>query len=402
MPEVSDSPIPLQPARPRLENIDVLRGLVMVVMALDHTRDFLSHDALLFRPLDLSQTYAALFFTRWITHFCAPVFCFLAGTAAFLSLTRSKTKTDLARFLITRGLWLVLLELTVMQFAWTFNFDIHSSGGGVIWALGWSMVALAALIYLPVWAIAAFGIVMICTHNLFDSVPPEAFGSLGWLWNVLHAGNPIHLSATYTFYSGYPLVPWIGVMAAGYAYGAVVKLDRAKRRRLTLWLGIGLCAAFVAIRATNIYGDPFPWSRQQSLLFSIFSFIKCEKYPPSLLYLLMTLGPSFIVLALLDRDLGKFWRPFIVFGRVPLFFYIVHIFLIHAIALLISYLRYGGPSGLFAGPLFHDAGQYPPDYGFGLAGVYIVWLLVVIGLYPVCRWFAEVKQRRHGGWLSYL
>ena len=404
MPEVSDSPIPLQPARPRLENIDVLRGLVMVLMALDHTRDFLSHDALLFRPLDLTQTYAALFFTRWITHFCAPVFCFLAGTAAFLSLTRGKTKTDLARFLITRGLWLVLLELTVMQFAWTFSFDIHSLGGGVIWALGWSMVALAVLIYLPVWAIAAFGIVMIGSHNLFDSVPPEAFGSLGWLWNVLHAGNPIHLSPSFTFYIGYPLVPWIGVMAAGYAYGAVVKLDHARRRRRTLWLGISLCAAFVVIRATNIYGDPFPWSRQQSLLFTVFSFIKCEKYPPSLLYLLMTLGPSLIVLALLDRDLGKFWRPFIVFGRVPLFFYVVHIFLIHAIALLISYLRYGGPSGLFVGPLFQGEGRslYPPDYGFGLAGVYAVWLLVVIALYPVCRWFAEVKQRRRGGWLSYL
>jgi uncharacterized membrane protein len=319
-------------------------------------------------------------------------------------LTRGKTKTDLARFLITRGLWLVLLELTVMQFAWTFNFDIHSSGGGVIWALGWSMIALAALIYLPLWAIAAFGIVMIGTHNLFDSVPPETFGSLGWLWNVLHAGNPIHLSPTFTFYIGYPLVPWIGVMAAGYAYGAMVKLDRKWRRRRTLWLGISLCAAFVVIRASNIYGDPFPWSRQQSLLFTVFSFIKCDKYPPSLLYLLMTLGPSFIVLALLDRDLGKFWRPFIVFGRVPLFFYIVHIFLIHAIALLISYLRHGGPSGLFVGQLFRDDARplYPPDYGFGLAGVYAVWVLVVIALYPVCRWFAELKQRRRGGWLSYL
>ena len=214
----------------------------MVVMALDHTRDFLSHDALLFPPLDLSQTYAALFSTRWITHFCAPVFCFLAGTAAFLSLTRGKTKTDLARFLITRGLWLVLLELTVMQFAWTFNFDIHSPGGGVIWALGWSMVALAALIYLPVWGIAAFGIVMIGTHNLFDSVPPEAFGSLGWLWNVLHAGNPIHLSPTYTFYILYPLVPGSASWPPDTPTG-VVKLDRARRRRRTLWLGIGLCAA---------------------------------------------------------------------------------------------------------------------------------------------------------------
>src|SRR5690349_4862431 len=191
MPHVSDSPIPLQPVRPRLENIDVLRGLVMVLMALDHTRDFVSHDALLFGPLDLSRTYAALFLTRWITHFCAPVFCLLAGTAAFLSSTRGKTKSDLARFLISRGLWLVLLEMTVVHFAWTFNFEIHSRTGGVIWVLGWSMIALAVLIYLPLWAISVFAIVMIGTHNLLDSMPPETFGSLGWLWNVLHAGNAI-------------------------------------------------------------------------------------------------------------------------------------------------------------------------------------------------------------------
>jgi uncharacterized membrane protein len=193
-------------------------------------------------------------------------------------------------------------------------------------------------------------------------------------------------------------------MAAGYAYGAVVKLDGTRRRRLTLWLGIGLCAAFVVIRGINVYGDPFPWSQQQSLVFTILSFIKCEKYPPSLLYLLMTLGPSFILLALLDRDLAKSWRPLIVFGRVPLFFYIIHIFLIHAVALLVSYARYGGPGGLFVGPLFESEGRslYPPDYGFGLAGVYIVWLLVISALYPVCLWFAGVKQRRRGGWLSYL
>src|SRR5215471_7361808 len=326
MPEVSASHIPIQSAgaRPRLESVDLLRGLAIVIMALDHVRDFFSHDLLYFSPTDLTKTSAALFLTRWITHFCAPVFCFLAGTGAFLSFGRGKTKGELAKFLVTRGLWLVFLELTFVRFAWTFSLGF-SENAGVIWALGWSMVALAALIYLPVWAIAAFGIVMIGTHNLFDSVPPEAFGPLGWLWNVLHAGGPINLSPTYTFYIQYPLVPWIGVMDAGYAYGAVVKLDRGQRRRRTLWLGINLCAAFVVIRATNIYGDPFPWSRQQSLLFTVFSFVNCEKYPPSLLYLLMTLGPAFIVLALLDRNLGNFWRPFIVFGRVPLFFYIVHI-----------------------------------------------------------------------------
>jgi Predicted membrane protein len=265
------------------------------------------------------------------------------------------------------------------------------------------MVALAALIYLPVWAIAAFGIVMIGTHNLFDSVPPEAFGSLGWLWNVLHAGNPIHLSPTYTFYIGYPLVPWIGVMAAGYAYGAVVKLDRARRRRRTLWLGISLCAAFVVIRARTSMAILSLVAAAEPALYRLLVH-QMREIPSLLLYLLMTLGPSFIVLALLDRDLGKFWRPFIVFGRVPLFFYIVHIFLIHAIALFISYLRYGGPSGLFAGPLFEDDTRslYPPDYGFGLAGVYVVWLLVVIALYPCVPLVCRVEARRRGGWLSYL
>lgn len=383
----------------------MLRGLVMVLMALDHTRDFISHDALLFGPLNLSKTHGALFLTRWFTHFCAPVFCFLAGTGAFLSFTRGKSKGELARFLVTRGLWLVFLELTILQVAWSFSYDLHAHGGGVIWALGWSMVALGALVYLPLWAIATFGIGIIASHNFLDSVKPEAFGPMSWLWKVLHEPAPIPLSPTSTFYVGYPLVPWIGVMAAGYAFGALFKLDRTRRRSRVLWLGAVLTAAFVLLRAANIYGDPHPWATQSSALFTAFSFIKCEKYPPSLLYLLMTLGPSLILLGLLDREhLGKFWRPFVVFGRVPLFYYVLHIFLIHAIALFLCYLRHGGPGGLFVGPLFNDAARalYPPGYGYGLGAVYAVWLLVVVLLYPVCRWFADLKQRRRDVWLSYL
>lgn len=403
MPEVSDSAIPVQPtgARPRLDSIDVLRGLVMVIMAIDHTRDFLSHDLIHFMPLDLAQTHGALFLTRWITHFCAPVFCFLAGTGASLSFSRGKTKGQLARFLLSRGLWLVLLEVTVVQFAWQFHLDLPN-GAGVIWALGWSMVALAGLIYLPLWGMATFGVVMIAGHNLLDPVTPETFGSLSWLWTLLHVEGLIQLTPQWQFGVGYPLIPWIGVMATGYAFGAIVKLDRAARRKWLTWLGVGLTTGFIVIRAGNVYGDPHPWSMQSTPLFTAFSFIKCHKYPPSLSYLLMTLGPSLLLLRLLDRDLGKLSRPLIAFGRVPMFYYLLHLYLIHGIAVLISYVRHAGPSGLFYGPVDDFASQYPPDYGFGLVGIYTIWLIVILLLYPLCRWWADLKQRRRDVWLSYL
>ena len=403
MPEVSASPIPIQSAgaRPRLESVDLLRGLAIVIMALDHVRDFFSHDLLYFSPTDLTKTSAALFLTRWITHFCAPVFCFLAGTGAFLSFGRGKTKSDLAKFLITRGLWLVFLELTFVRFAWTFSLGF-SENAGVIWMLGWSMVALAALIYLPVWAIATFGILMIAGHNFFDPIAPETFGSFGWLWKVLHVGAPIHIAPHMEFFVLYPLIPWIGVMAAGYSFGVIVKQDRARRRKKLFLIGGGLTAAFILIRAANIYGDPDPWSTQANPLFTFFSFLNCEKYPPSLSYLLMTLGPAIVLLGLLDHDLGRFWRPLIVFGRVPLFFYILHLYLIHALALLISYLRHRGPGGLWFGPIFHYPALFPPNYGFGVGGIYALCLLVVLLLYPLCRWFADLKQRKRDVWLSYL
>ncbi len=376
----------------------------MIIMALDHVRDFLSRDALLFDPTDLTQTHGALFLTRWITHFCAPVFCFLAGTGAFLSLGRGKTKRDLSWFLLTRGLWLVLLELTVVQFSWTFRIDPHALGGAVIWALGWSMICLALLVHLPVWGVAGFGIAMIALHNSLDSISPEAFGSWSWLWTVLHVPGLIRMSPTFSFGIAYPLIPWIGVMAAGYALGALLQRDRAERRRILLWLGLGVTAAFVIIRATNVYGDPRSWSVQQSTLFTFFSFIDCTKYPPSLLYLCMTLGPALIALSLFDRDLGKWSRPIIVFGRVPPFFYLLHIPLIHLLAVLFAYLQYGAAGGVWLGPPWdpETVALYPKNYGYGLLGVYAVWLLVILLLYPLCRWFADLKRRRREAWLSYF
>jgi uncharacterized membrane protein len=378
--------------------------MVMVIMALDHTRDFFSKD-LAFDPSDLDKTYPALFLTRWITHYCAPVFIFLAGTGAFLSTTRGKSTRELSWFLLTRGLWLVLLELTwVRCLGWQFNFDFHFAVGVVIWAIGWSMVALAGLVFLPLRWITTFGILMIAGHNLFDYVEPESWGSLGWLWRILHSGGIIVPAEGYHFAAGYPLIPWIGVMAAGYGFGSLLLREPVERRKSLFGLGALLTALFILFRALNLYGDPDPWSRQKNALFTLFSFFNCHKYPPSLLYLLMTLGPASLALSVLDRGTPCWLKPVLVFGRVPLFYYLLHLPLIHGLAVLASYLHYGQANWWFANP--SEGPDAPPlrpaDYGYSLPVVYLVWLGVVLALYPVCRWFAEVKRRRRERWLSYL
>lgn len=376
----------------------------MVLMALDHVRDFFHADALAFQPTDLSRTSAALFLTRWVTHFCAPVFVFLAGTGAFLSTTRGKTQRELARFLLVRGLWLVLLELTLVRFGWFFNFDYHLIMGLVIWALGWSLVALAGLVFLPHWAIAVFGVGMILLHNLGDGIRADQFGEWGWLWIVLHQGGPVQPMTGVTLAAAYPLVPWIGVMAAGYALGPLLLLDRPRRRRLLATLGLALTLAFVLLRATNLYGDPHPWSVQASGLVTLFSFLNCEKYPPSLLFLLMTLGPSIALLAVFDTagEPGRCLRPLVTFGRVPLFYYLLHLPLIHALAVLSSYLQFGRADWWFQNNVLGPPSPIPAGCGYGLPVVYLVWIAVVVALYPACRWFAGVKERRRDVWLSFL
>lgn len=396
--------IPIVPtsARPRLESIDVLRGVIILVMALDHVRDFFSHDLVVFFPLDLAKTYPAIFLTRWITHFCAPVFCFLAGTSAFLWFRRGKTKNDLARFLVSRGLWLVFLELTIIRcLGWNFDFNFRITGVQVIWALGWSMVALAVLIYLPRWLMATVAVALIAGHNLLDGVTPDAFGSFGWLWTILHVHGAITLSSRFTLIILYPLLPWIGVMTFGYLFGALFQEETGIRRRHLFWWGLGVTAAFVLLRAANFYGDPYPWHSQKSVLFTLFDFIRCEKYPPSLLYVLMTLGPAILALAWLDQARRKWRRPFIVIGRVPLFFYVLHIPLIHGLAIALAYAKYGNADWLLVAP-WGEGPQPPPDYGYSLTGVYVIWLVVVLLLYPACAWFAALKQRRRDPWLSYL
>ena len=395
MNEVQRLPDPAVDKPGRLDSVDILRGLVMVLMALDHVRDYFSNAQ--FDPLDLSETSAPLFLTRWITHFCAPVFVFLAGTGAFLSGARGKTTAQLSRFLLTRGLWLVVLEMTVIRVAWQFNINFRIFHGQVIWAIGWSMVALAGLIYLPRKVIAVFGIGMIVLHNLLDPVSPEAWGSLDWLWKIIHVPEAIILGERSLFNPLYTLIPWVGVMATGYVFGQVLLLEKKKRQRTLTWLGLGLTAAFVVLRLTNLYGDPVVWSEQESPLFTFLSFINTQKYPASLLFLLMTLGPSIALLPLLERNLGKAGKVLAVYGRVPLFYYVLHLYFIHALAVAAGLLQ-----GFPLKRLLVGHWVFPKKYGFDLPVVYGVWGMVVAILYPACSWFAGLKQRSRSRWLSYL
>jgi uncharacterized membrane protein len=382
---------------PRLRSIDLLRGGVIVLMALDHVRFFLS-DAR-FDPTDPARTTAALFATRWITHLCAPVFMFLAGVGARLSLGRGRDNRFLSRFLLTRGLWLVVLELTVARAAWQFNLDYGYTAALVLWALGWCMIALAVLVRLPDLWIAAVGGGMILLHNALDRFSAEDFGRFGWLWKILHEPGTLALGGGVELYIVYPLVPWIGVMALGYGCGVVFTRPPAERDRFCVRLGLALCAGFLILRGVNGYGDPSPWSSQVTAGRTVLSFFNTTKYPPSLTYLLMTLGPGLLLAPLLDRTRG--WLTDIVrtLGQVPLFFWLLHVPLIHLVAVAFSLTRYGS---VVPWLVENPPANPPPNYGYSLWVVYAVTIGVVAALYPLCRWFAGLKKRRRAVWLSYL
>jgi uncharacterized membrane protein len=380
--------------RTRIDSVDLLRGLVMVLMALDHTRDFFAANG--FNPRDVGEP--ALFLTRWITHFCAPTFIFLAGISAFLYGAQGRGSGEVSRFLLTRGLWLVLIEFTVVRLGWTFSLHPDHFVMQVIFAIGASMFALAALIHLPRWAIAAVGLAMIAGHNMLDGIKADAFGTAAPVWNVLHQPGLLPLGSGVKVFALYPLIPWIGVMAAGYAFGPVFTLERTARMRWLCGVGAALTAGFVLLRATNLYGDPAPWVAHEGLLATALSFINCEKYPPSLLYLTMTIGPALLALAAMERARGRLANFITTFGRVPFFYYIAHLFLIHALAVLFAWATHVDTAWLL--------GAFPPTkpagYGLGLGGIYAVWLAVILALYPLCRWFAAIKQRRRDWWLAYL
>jgi uncharacterized membrane protein len=369
----------------------------MVIMAIDHSRDFFS--GALFQPTDLTQTNYVYFFTRWITHFCAPAFVFLAGTGAGLSRTGGRPVGSLSRFLWTRGVWLIIAEVTVFRFAWAFNvtYTLQAVWAQVIWAIGWSMLGLSLLVYLPTWAIAAFGIVMMAGHNLLDGIPlhtqqPMLYGAdlHDWLWSFLHVQRlPLF----------YPVIPWVGVMAAGYAFAWILRKPNPDRDRTLLRLGGALTLGFVVLRFLNVYGDPAPWSVQPRDGMTFLSFLNTTKYPPSLLYLLMTLGPCILLLVPFERLRGPVATVLDTFGRVPFFYYFMHVFVLHLLALVAALATGFNAGALFAPPFF----GYGQGWGFGLPMVYAMWLVTVVVLYPLCRWFAGVKSRRRDlWWLGYL
>ncbi|MEO8030414.1 MAG: heparan-alpha-glucosaminide N-acetyltransferase domain-containing protein [Gemmatimonadota bacterium] len=382
-------------ARQRIESVDLLRGVIMIVMALDHTRDFFGIPGQ--NPIDLGTASPGLFLTRWITFFCAPVFFLLTGTGAALSLGR-KSPAELSRFLVTRGVWLIFLELVVLRcFSYQFNFDFRVTLLLVIWALGWAMIALSVLSRLPVSVITILGVGLVAGHNLLDGVQWDSP-----IWAILHRPGFV-LNGERVVFVAYPLIPWIGVTALGFSLGWIYRWEAARRRTFLLRLGTALSVGFLLIRGLNLYGDPNPWEPGRDQLYTALSFLNVNKYPPSLSFLLMTLGPALLLLAALEHGTPAWLRPALVLGKVPMFYYIVHFTLLHFLAVIFCLVRYGSAHWMFESP---DLGHYPfsppPDWGYGLPVVYLLWVAIVFMVYPLSRWFAGVKQRRSDWWLSYL
>ncbi len=374
----------------RILSIDIVRGAVMVLMAIDHVR--------VYAGVPAGGPTAAVFFTRWVTHFCAPVFVLLAGTSAYLYGRKVASRGSLAKFLVLRGLWLVLLELTVLRFAWTFNFDYANfTFAGVIWVIGWSMVVLGALVFLPASIVGAIGVAIIVGHNALAPVV-GAIESPSWFLRILYAGWRFEVPPLgWSVIVLYTLIPWVGVMAAGHGFGAVLERSPEKRRRVCLTIGIAAVVLFVVLRATGVYGDPRPWDHSTAL-----GFLNTTKYPASLLFLLMTLGPMLIALPLLENARGRIARWLSVFGQVPFFYYVLHIPLIHLIAVLISVVRTPDSTGwLFANhPMMPP--DVPPGYMWSLPLLYFVTALVVVSRYFPSRWLAGKKSSARSAWMRFL
>ncbi len=390
----------------RLNSIDAVRGAIMILMALDHVRDFVHNAAMTSSPTELTRTTAALFFTRWVTHFCAPGFMFTAGIGAFLWWQRGRTRKELSLFLLSRGLWLVVLELTVMHFAYDFDLTLRLPLLLlVLWGIGICMIVLAALVWLPERVLAIVSVAVIVLHNCLDGIRPAGFGHFAWIWNLLHVAGPFEFSGT-TMITGYPLIPWFAVMALGFCAGRLFLLEPARRTRFLVVCGSAAIVSFVIVRALNVYGDPAPWSVQSSPVFSILSFFNTTKYPPSLAFLLMTLGPILLAFAYFERLNLSATNPLVIFGRVPWFYFIVHFFAAHLAAIVLAWFRYGGSALAFVfyrvpsmgGP----AQLFPADFGYSLWVAYAVWASIVVGLCPACKWYAGLKAERHNWWMSYL
>lgn len=396
--------VPLLPKQKRVESIDTLRGIVMIIMALDHVRDYFSRDAFLFEPTDLDKTTVFLFFTRFITHYCAPVFVLLAGVSGYLS-GKKKTKKQLAMYLLTRGTWLVFVELFIIGFGRTFNPTFHYFNLQVIWAIGISMMVLSGLIFLNYRTILIIGLILVGTHNFLDAIHIDGNGGSAFLWALLHKTSRFAFNH-YIIYVHYPLLPWIGLMALGYSMGRLYDSDyfeEKRRRRILLVAGIGSITAFFLLRIFNIYGDPSPWSTQRNTVFSFLSILNVTKYPPSLLYVLITLGPALIFLSLSERSLTKVSKIVTVYGRVPFFYYVLHIYLIHVFATAAAFFSgYRLSDMILSDSIFRTPEL--KNYGFNLLVTYLVWIGLVILLYPFCKWYDQYKRTNLStkSWLSYL
>ena len=386
----------------RLREIDILRGLVIVLMALDHVRDYFYAGAFAFNPLDPERTNAALYATRWITHLCAPIFLFLAGASAYLQSFKGKQTLQLSGFLLSRGLWLIALEITVISFAWSFWIP-YPLFLQVIWAIGWSMIALAGLVWLPRTAVLVVGIAIIAAHNLLDPVKPDDLGQLSLLWTMMHEGGPLIVGKARIGFVSYPILPWIGVMALGYGVGLLFLKPPKQRDLICLTSGSAMVTLLILLRWMNAYGDPDSWTAREDFRRSIMSFLDVQKYPPSLMFALVTLGIGLLLVPLLARLRGAAANILLTFGAVPLFFYILHLYLVHALAILANAALGRDVSGMFN--FFIHMIRTPEAYqhlGFPLAGVYLAWIVVLALLYPACRWWGKLKQARRDWRLSYL
>lgn len=405
-------PTPAANGAHRISEIDMMRGLVIILMALDHVRDYFHVGAFRFDPLDPAQTTPLLYATRWVTHLCAPTFVFLAGVSAFIQSTRGKTGARLASFLAKRGLWLIFLELTVLGFGWSFGFP-YPLFLQVIWAIGWSMIALAGLVMLPRTALLIVGVAIIAGHNLLDPITPQQFGEYSLLWMALHEGGPIFINGTPIGLFAYPILPWIGVMALGYGLGPLFVEPAAERRRKFFLIGGGMIALFILLRYIDAYGNPSTdagpfvgardWREQQTFGAAAMAFMDVQKYPPSLMFNLVTLGIMFVSLPLLARLKGAPARVLLAFGAVPFFFYVLHIYLAHVLAIAANAAAGRDASGLFNYLInAFIAPEKMQGLGFSLPWVYVAWIAVLVILYPACLYWSGLKRRRRDWWLSYL
>ena len=389
----------------RVESIDLMRGIVMIIMAIDHVRDLFHSESFMHSPVDINHTTAALFFTRWITHLCAPTFILLAGTSAYF-IARRKALKDTAFFLITRGLWLVVLQLTIVRFAWNFDPLFRFNSSSIISIIGLCMILLAGLIYLPTRTILIIGLILVTGHNLLDDISFKDGTMADVVWSFLHVQKSFDLGNGYSFGFYYPIIPWIGVMALGYCLGHLydVEYSSEKRKKSLLLLGALSLSIFGGFRYFNIYGDPVPWNSQPETATTLISFFNLQKYPPSLLYLSATLGISFVLLAVMEGKNLSRWKPVTLFGKVALFYYVLHLFLIHILAVVAALLT-GLPwqSMIFPSSVANGTPWLKGRYGFSLAEVYMVWISIILILYPLCVYWNSFKMwNKQKWWASYV